>query len=573
MSVSLPKGSLGTRPGSYIAIEDRVVLWSLIKVIAPVIAKKISDDVYSCRLKADPLDGELFEENRISEVLHVAYLKGEIIRKHIDPFEQWYEAWPEFESESTKILSEGFDYLSVSDISAYFENISLPILRHQLFSFVPGEQKITNLILSCLEGWAVSTHEGFRPHRGIPQGSSICSFLGNLYLSGIDDIFSKFRNKNNIRYIRYMDDIRIFSNDITVARNVIFTLEDAVRKYHLNLQSAKTVILSEHVGAGISNHIYDSRMDRLEDLANSLDAATDRSQVKKVIDDCYVLARSEPENTTCKKVMPAPNKLDALTSRVSRRLMTVLVRAGDDRCGDYLFDCIRRNLDFRFMASFINYIKLNPKRNRFQKKIIEFLESKESFFPHQEAELIGALRYFGRISPETGKYIVKRIKNIDKDYFYTQVQICRVAPRIDLPFGVVRSVAKNLSNTKSDEAYCYKSFVLSSALDADFDQIINMYERAPNAKLSMYGKHLRQMHSELPYARRMLDYIVDVEQPTLINDYLGVLPFFLFSPNSSIVEMALARMQLIGMSHPCIEIRERVNGLMDRSELHFQNLV
>ncbi|MEH6692778.1 MAG: RNA-directed DNA polymerase [Pseudorhizobium pelagicum] len=573
ISVSLPKGSLGTRPGSHISIEDRVVLWSILKVIAPIVSEKISNDVYSCRIKPDAGEGELFEETRIGEVLHVAYLKGQIIRQHIDPLEQWYEAWPEFEAESSKILEQGYDFLSVSDISAYFENISLPILRHQLFDFVPGEQKIVNHILNCLESWAVSTHEGFRPHRGIPQGSGVSSFLGNLYLSGIDDIFVQFRKDNDIKYIRYMDDIRIFSNNVSVARNVIFTLEDAVRKYHLNLQSAKTTILKEGQKNEIKNHIYDGRMDQLEALSNKLEKAESQRAVRHVIDECYELARSTPANPTCQKIMPLPGKLDSLTSRVSRRLMSVLVRAGDDRCGNYLFDCIRKNADFRFMTHFINYVKVNPKKNSFQSRIIEFLDSDESFFPHQEAELIGALRYFARLKPETKQYLRKRIDSMDRDYFYIQVQLCRVGPRVSLSEKAINRLRSNIPSTINDEAFCYKSFLLSASGNAKYDEIISIYERAPNTKLSMYGRHLRQIFTDHAYSKRMIEYISDVEQPSLINDYLGLLPYFMFSPDAKIVETTLTRLQPAGGAHPCIEIREHVNELMDRGELHLQNLV
>ncbi|MFN7010910.1 MAG: reverse transcriptase domain-containing protein [Allorhizobium sp.] len=573
ISVSLPKGSLGTRPGSYISIEDRVVLWSILKVIAPRIAERVSSDVYSCRLKPDPQEGELFEENRITDILHVAYLKGEIIRKRIDPFEQWYESWPEFEAASNDIVEEGYDFLSVSDISAYFENISLPILRHQLFSLIPEEQKIVNHILNCLESWAVSTHEGFRPHRGIPQGSSICSFLGNIYLCGIDDIFRDFKRENDIKYIRYMDDIRIFSNDISVARNAIFTLEDSARKYHLNLQSAKTLILRESLQRGISNHIYDRRMDQLGTLAEALERSSGRAEVKKVIEDCYELAREIPSNPTYQKIMPLPGKLDSLTSRVSRRLAGILVRAGDDRCGNYLFECIRRNVDFRFMPLFVGYIKRNPRKYSFQNRILEFLNSDDSFFPHQEAELIGVIRYFSRLLPETKAYLRKRIVGMEKEYFYTQVQLCRIAPRVSLLEKSIDKIRARISSTTSDDVFCYKSFILSVARDPAYDEIIKIYEGAPNAKLAMYGRHLRRIHTDFFYSKRMIDYIVDVEQPYLINDYLGLLPYFLFSRQASIAGMSLNRLQAVGTAHPCVEIRECVNALMDRSELHLQNLV
>ncbi len=572
IEIALPKGSLGTRPGSYIPIEDRVVLWSIIKVIAPIISESISENVYSCKLKDDVSDGLLFEDTKLSDILHYAYLKGSIIKKYIDPFEQWYEAWPEFESRSEEIIEQGYNFLSISDISAYFENISLPILRDMLLSSLRDEQKIVNHILKCLELWAVSTHEGFRPHRGIPQGSSISSFLGNLYLTGIDNIFLEFAGKHDIKYIRYMDDIRIFSNDVTVARNVIFTLEDAVRKFHLNLQSAKTLIVSEADQKGITNYIYDPRLEKLNKLSGRLDAAQNEADIKAVIDDCYGIAREPPSNHKTQRVLPIPNKLDTLTSRVSRRMMGLLVQAGDDKCGKYLFEYISKNIDFRFMHSFSNYIKINPKKSGFQSRIIDFIESDECFFPHQEAELIGVLRHFSRLTPETREYLASRLTTMNKEYFYIQMQLCRIAPRLYLDGKTIRGINKGLINTTSDEVFISKSFVLSSEHGLDIDEIISRYESVPNPKISLFGKHLRSIFANYSYAKRMASYIIDATQPNLINDYLGLLPYFLFSRDQQIVSHMLTELPGLALSHPCVEIREILIQMMDRAELHVQNL-
>ncbi|MBY3151935.1 hypothetical protein HFO56_06000 [Rhizobium laguerreae] len=572
LEVAVPKGALGTRPGSFISIDDRVVLWSIIKKIAPIFDGYLSDDIYSYRLNKDDPDANIFKEGSINEIMHHAYLKGNIIRKYIDPFEAWYELWPEFEEVSKDIRDEGFGFLSVSDISAYFENISLPILRDMLLNKIPTEQKIVNHISSCLENWAVSTHDGFRPHRGIPQGTSISSFLGNIYLIGIDNIFKEFSNKYEIRYIRYMDDVRIFSKDINTARRIVFTLENAVRKFHLNLQSAKTIILSEENGGQISKYIYDSRMDMITKQVEDLSKIKSKEDLKKVVKNCYSIARLEPENDLCEKILPLPQKLDNLTSRASRRLMNLLVECGDRKCGTYLFDYIERNMDFRFTRIFHNYIRKNPKRDSYQHKILSFLNSDENIFSHQEAELIGVLRYFSTLNVDVRRYLSDRIEKDDDNYFYTKVQLCRIAPRLELKSTAIARLYRNIASTLSDEALCYKALVFSRLGFIELDPIIARYETFPNAKISLFGRHLRGMYSSYNYAKRIIDFVADAENPFKLNDYLGLLPYFLFSKEAKTSLYAVDQLSTIARQHPCVEIRMIVGDMLSRAELHALNM-
>ncbi|MBW9115173.1 hypothetical protein JNB88_16140 [Rhizobium cauense] len=572
LEVAVPKGALGTRPGSFVSIDDRVVLWSIVKKLAPIFDEYLSDDVYSYRLNKDDPNESVFKEGSINDVMHYAYLKGDIIRKYIDPFEAWYELWPEFEQASKDIRDEGFGFLSVSDISAYFENISLPILRDILLKRVPDEHKMVNHISTCLESWAVSTHDGFRPHRGIPQGTSISSFLGNIYLIGIDNIFREFSKRYEIRYIRYMDDVRIFSKDINTARRIVFTLENAVRKFHLNLQSAKTTILSEEKGGQISKYIYDSRMDTISTQAEKLSKIKSKAELPGIIESCYAIARQEPENDLCEKILPIPQKLDNLTSRASRRLMNLLVECGDRKCGPYLFDYIERNMDFRFTRIFTNFIRKNPKRDSYQRKIISFLNSEENIFQHQEAELIGVLRYFSRLDSDTRNYLSRRIANDSDEYFYTKVQLCRIAPRLDLSPPAIDSLYHKVGSTLSDEALCYKALIFSRLGHVELDPIIGRYETFPNAKISLFGRHLRRLYSSFPYAKRIVDFVADAENPFKLNDYLGLLPYLLFSREPKATLYAVDQLSSIARQHPCVEIRMIVGNMLSRAELHAQNM-
>src|SRR5215213_3168992 len=188
-SIDVPKAPLGIRPGTFLKLSDYTVLYAAVRLIAPVLDKLLPDSVYSFRMKERPTKDALFVE---SDFIEEPFLKHQTISKWADPFDPWYALWPEFDMESRSVIDEGYRFLCVTDIAGYFENISLPILRDLLMEHLKGEQKIINLLMDCLEAWAVRTPRGFQPHRGIPQGNQISSFFGNLFLFPLDQQFQAF---------------------------------------------------------------------------------------------------------------------------------------------------------------------------------------------------------------------------------------------------------------------------------------------------------------------------------------------------------------------------------------------
>ena len=310
--VEVPKGPMGIRPGTLLPISDRTVLYAFIKEIAPVLDKLIPPGVYSYRVKEKIAKGELFRE---SDALDVPFLKKDKIQAEIDPTDPWYSLWPRFNEKTKEAMSTGYRYLSVSDISAYFENISLPILRDIFMENTPSEQKIINVMMRCLETWTVKTEHGYRPLRGIPQGSNICSFLGNTYLLALDRHFSKMEESVDIKYYRYMDDVRIFSKDYAIARRCLFDMERIIRKLHLNVQSAKTRILDEKLNNEITNSLIDSRIDRLKALRDNLG---DRKQKARIVVELRKISRDNPANPTCTKLIDHKRPKNDLTLRAFR---------------------------------------------------------------------------------------------------------------------------------------------------------------------------------------------------------------------------------------------------------------
>jgi len=265
LRIDVPKDTLSVRPGSVIDIRDLVVLYAIILIIAPRLDKQLPETVYSYRLKPDKKRKILFKETNI---LEYTFLKKKTIKIKIDIFDPWYEQWPLFIEKSVYAFEkEGFKYLSVSDISAYFENINLDILRELLLKYFPKDQKIVNLLVNILEHWTWPTKHLRTIRRGIPQGNSVSSFIGNIYLLPLDIAFQQFSKRYKIKYYRYMDDVKIFSKTPQAAIKSILEMNEILRELHLNIQHSKTALKK---GKEISKELVDERLNEVNQVVKGL---------------------------------------------------------------------------------------------------------------------------------------------------------------------------------------------------------------------------------------------------------------------------------------------------------------
>jgi hypothetical protein len=407
--IDVPKSSLAVRPGTLVHLADRIVLFAIVRLIAPKLDELLPKEVvYSYRFKAEGNKSSLFHE---TDILDLPFLKRRTIQKYIDPFDPWYALWPKFDEKSKTSISDGYDYLVVSDISAYFENINLEILRALLYDEMHGEQRLINLLVECLESWAIQTESGFRPRRGIPQGTAISSFIGNIFLLPIDRCFETLRGKYDIRYYRYMDDVRIFCRDASVAREMVFTLDRVVRKLHLNLQGSKTRILSEELGE-ISFHVKDARIDYLRAIQEELrlhKGALEHSKRSRARIKLWDLGRGRKLWESKDKLCGNKRALTGLSLRAYRMWIGILRGIGDADYIDSLLREITLNPDYRLTNAMVSALRTFPRHNRIIRKILVFLESPLNIFKHQSAELIHALRYSSRLGKEVRNYILERM--------------------------------------------------------------------------------------------------------------------------------------------------------------------
>lgn len=140
-------------------------------------------------------------------------------------YKSWKKRWNKFNSTTKKFYNSGYKYLSEFDIASFFDTIDHHILCQLLENNYKIESKILDLLSKCLETWtADSNHKTFKSKHGIPQGPLASPLLADLYLFYLDLEIKKIK-KQDFKYIRYVDDIRIFTKDEITSKKIIAALD------------------------------------------------------------------------------------------------------------------------------------------------------------------------------------------------------------------------------------------------------------------------------------------------------------------------------------------------------------
>ena len=263
--IDVPKTGIScARPGSALDIEDHIVLFAIAYLLAPIMDRVLPENVFHFRVKKK---GKRSHPDKLFQNEGPVLIRKEI-RKELRIFGDWYEAWPEFVAEAQSIYEkEGFTFMVESDISAYFENISHPLLAGHSAANASGQLHLINLLMEMLSVWATPSLTGYRPQRGIPQGNEVSSWLGTLYLVEMDAELLKLQRKGLIKYVRYVDDIKVFTKDRKTARSVIFMINRILRCLQITSQSAKTEI---YEGEEVRNRLYDERVEQVTEIIKGL---------------------------------------------------------------------------------------------------------------------------------------------------------------------------------------------------------------------------------------------------------------------------------------------------------------
>jgi hypothetical protein len=489
ISVTIPKSPHSQRPGAILPYRDKVVIQAIIMCLAPKLDLCLSKSVWSWRVKRD-LRGRSADQLskrgifRETDITAFPFLKRKTVIRHVEPFDPWYALWPRFDRVSRKVLAEDrYHFMVVSDIAGYFENIQLSLLHSLLNRYEPDAPYTINLLMRHLSSWCGIAHDGSKIDRGIPQGNSASSFLGNFFLKPVDDFFMDQESALGIRYFRYVDDIRIVAETENAARAAALALEEQIRRLKLNLQSAKTAVLTSDEALKL---ITDRRLDDLEACRRAV--KRDKGSAKTM----RQLAHVANDPGDCKghiKIKHSRPPLSGLNLRVFRIWSGLHLALGSATPAMRMCREAVANPDYRVTRDVRKLAYRFPRSTAIPNQLWKAILNSELHFPYQEAELIRALRGFSHI-PE-GAF----------DHVATLAQSCEADPYLRLQailflcrFPGVRADAENVTEA------CLSS--------PDARVIIGSVLAAGLGERRAVAEHVRTISRHAsPYAHRLIQFI------------------------------------------------------------------
>ena len=276
--------------------------------------------------------------------------------------------------EQTQFLLEDdeVEFVAVTDIADFYSRIYHHRLDNAL-QCATSRQSHVRAIMHLLAGW--NGTETF----GIPVGNAISRLLAEITLSDVDEALLA----NEVRFIRFNDDYRIFARSYAEAyRHITFLAEILFRNHGLTLQPQKTDILKKEVFA----HRYLPTPESLE--LDSLQERFDRLISALKLADRYEKINYNDLTTEQKELVDSLNLFVLFNEQIEANnepdlaiVRFVLRRMG--QLGDaVLVDKILKNLDVLhpvfpdIIQYFSNLRNLSAeKRSDIGAKVINLLEN------------------------------------------------------------------------------------------------------------------------------------------------------------------------------------------------------
>lgn len=425
IEIDVPKSGLSVRPGNVLPIEEATLLHAIVYLLAPELDRKLDKAVYSYRLHPDWKKRIKKRDSLFREVEpEMPFLKRRTIRS-INPFEAWYERWPQFEADALHAYTnEGYTHLTKTDITAYFENIDLRLLETQTRSLLRRDEGETlQLLFRILDGWTRVTSTGTPIGRGIPQGNEVSSFLGNLYLVPLDRALAEFCRKRGGKWFRYVDDVKVFTKSERDAREAVFVINDALRRLHLNLQGSKTEVLS---GSSLRAELDNSTLDIVGKTFEAIEKFNPSrpADAKKITKQ---LAAVSSITSRFRRNLPSSvMNLKPKDHRLFRRLLTLYGRSHRPHLRWAAVAAMKELPDLRILHKALTYLAQLPYKTHRESfdEIMTLIETDQLPFPFQVGVALAKLGDFHPSQPSADASRIRKASLATKrNWFVSQKAI------------------------------------------------------------------------------------------------------------------------------------------------------
>ena len=222
--IYLPKPSGILRPISLLSVEDQIVYQALANVVAehlaPHVRKRYDKEVFGHQYAG--ISGPWF-------------------------YKRWTNGYRAFNAASRQAFDGGLVWLASFDLTAFYDSIDHAVLRHML-SGIGISHDFGMVLTAFLSRWTATSTQIYHNH-GIPQGPVSSGLIAESVLKHFDE---NHRLRGTAKYLRYVDDIRIFAKSEHELRAALVRMDHLSKDVGLFPQSGKIDI---HKVTNIENEL------------------------------------------------------------------------------------------------------------------------------------------------------------------------------------------------------------------------------------------------------------------------------------------------------------------------------
>lgn len=141
--------------------------------------------------------------------------------------------------QALEYLNSGYEWVIDIDIEQFFDKVNhdklIQILREQV-----NDSSVLNLIRKYLRAGVMENGIIKATKTGVPQGGPISVILSNVYLDKLD----KELEQRGLRFVRYADDVLIFTKSEVAANRVMTSISSWIeRKLFLKVNATKSKVV------------------------------------------------------------------------------------------------------------------------------------------------------------------------------------------------------------------------------------------------------------------------------------------------------------------------------------------
>lgn len=141
--------------------------------------------------------------------------------------------------QALEYLNSGYEWVIDLDIEQFFDKVNhdklIQILREQV-----NDSRVLNLIRKYLKAGVMEKGIVKATKTGVPQGGPMSVILSNVYLDKLD----KELEQRGLRFVRYADDVLIFTKSEVAANRVMASISSWIeRKLFLKVNATKSKVV------------------------------------------------------------------------------------------------------------------------------------------------------------------------------------------------------------------------------------------------------------------------------------------------------------------------------------------